>query len=200
MITFEISAGGWTIAGVIASFLIALVALGLGVSSYLQTRETIKREHRDKILNDISKWATDLGAYLHSRNLEPFEKELLRKGKLDKAKLEEYYDSSIEEQVIAKIGEFRMKSVQIEVISEKINDRSLKEEFLPHVKTATMYLKKKRHLLSICHEKDLISGNRSNISKGYGEYKEKVSILISRNEDKLYSALVEIIRSIGGNI
>lgn len=51
---------GWTVAGVIASFLVAFVALGLGLSSLIQTERLQKKEREERLLNEIIEWATGI--------------------------------------------------------------------------------------------------------------------------------------------
>lgn len=48
---------GWTIAGVIASFLVAVVALGLGIFSLMQTQSMHKKERQRQALERICDWA-----------------------------------------------------------------------------------------------------------------------------------------------
>ncbi|MFC2001850.1 hypothetical protein ACFLUZ_05025 [Chloroflexota bacterium] len=60
MIDVNVLTSGWTIAGVIASFLVAAIALGLGVSSLVQTQRLQKRERKDRLLNEIIEWAIDV--------------------------------------------------------------------------------------------------------------------------------------------
>ena len=50
----------WPIAGVIVSFLVVLVALGLGVSSIIQTNNIFKKQRRDSWLRDIRQWAEEI--------------------------------------------------------------------------------------------------------------------------------------------
>ncbi len=60
---------GWTIAGIIASFLVAAIALGLGLASIIQTNRLQKRERKERLLNEIIEWATNisrLNSYLLS--------------------------------------------------------------------------------------------------------------------------------------
>ncbi len=45
---------------VIAIVFSAIVALSLGVSSLIQTRNMQKREYRDRLLNEITEWAMDI--------------------------------------------------------------------------------------------------------------------------------------------
>jgi hypothetical protein len=63
MIQLEILESGWGIAGVIASFLVAAIALGLGVISYIQTNNIKKRERKERRLNEIIEWARNIIEY-----------------------------------------------------------------------------------------------------------------------------------------
>jgi len=60
VVDVNVLTSGWTIAGVIASFLVAAVALGLGVSSFIQTKNFQKKERRERLLNEIIDWAIDI--------------------------------------------------------------------------------------------------------------------------------------------
>ncbi len=60
MINVNVLSSGWTIAGVIASFFVAAVALGLGVASIIQTKNLQKRERKERLLNEIIEWAEDI--------------------------------------------------------------------------------------------------------------------------------------------
>lgn len=51
---------GWTIAGVIASSSVAVIALGLGVLSLRQTQRLQKRERKARILNEIITWVLNV--------------------------------------------------------------------------------------------------------------------------------------------
>lgn len=51
---------GWVIAGVIASFLVAFIALGLGVASIIQTQRLQKRERKERKLITVIEWATNI--------------------------------------------------------------------------------------------------------------------------------------------
>ncbi len=60
VVDVNVLTSGWTIAGVIASFLVAAVALGLGVFSFIQTKNLQKKERRDRLLSEIIEWVTDI--------------------------------------------------------------------------------------------------------------------------------------------
>ena len=60
MIDVNVLTSGRTIAGVIASFLVAAIALGLGLSSLIQTQRLQKRERRERLLNEIIEWAESI--------------------------------------------------------------------------------------------------------------------------------------------
>ena len=51
---------GWTIAGVIASFLVAFVALGFGLKSIYETRHLLDIKFREEILDKILYWLEDI--------------------------------------------------------------------------------------------------------------------------------------------
>lgn len=60
MINVNVLPDGWTIAGVVASFLVAVIALGLGVFTYKQTKNMQKREQKERILREIIEWVLDV--------------------------------------------------------------------------------------------------------------------------------------------
>ena len=63
VIDVKVLTSGWTIAGVIASFLVAVVALGLGVSSFIQTKNLQKKERKERLLKEIIEWAIDVSKW-----------------------------------------------------------------------------------------------------------------------------------------
>ncbi len=57
MINVNVIANSWTIAGVIASFLVAFIALFLGVMSLRQTKRLQEEEKKQRLLAEIIEWA-----------------------------------------------------------------------------------------------------------------------------------------------
>ncbi len=144
---------GWIIAGVIASFLVAVVALGLGVSSFIQTKNLQKKERRERLLNEIIEWATDIICldidrsyqldknlqgegnlilwvmYGEHRKLEEAYRNLLRKGKLTLHPLiSTFRSNSLDNAVSELFDELNMQIVsieqQVDAILENSNDLS----------------------------------------------------------------------------
>ena len=58
---------GWAIAGVIASFLVAVIALFLGINSSRQINKIRKDEKRERLINEIIEWAEDAAKSAISR-------------------------------------------------------------------------------------------------------------------------------------
>ncbi len=59
-IDINVLTNGWTIAGVVASFLVALIALGLGIWSNIRLNRIQKFERKERFLERIIDWATDI--------------------------------------------------------------------------------------------------------------------------------------------
>ncbi len=170
---------GWIIAGVIASFLVAVVALGLGVSSFIQTKNLQKKERRERLLNEIIKWAINVGTYMLSRNLPPFEKHYTKDGTY----FGEYLDESTQDIVISEYTKFRMQSVYVAEISKGIPKiECLVNNAIKHLRGILRLLNKYNERCNDIYEKS-------------GEL--KAALNIARNEDRLYNSVVEIIQTIG---
>ena len=60
VIDVNVLTNGWTIAGVVASFLVAVVALSLGLKSIYETRHLQDIKLREEILDKILAWLVDI--------------------------------------------------------------------------------------------------------------------------------------------
>ncbi len=138
-----------------------------------------KRDRRERLLNEIIEWAINVGTYMLSRNLPPFEKHYAKDGTY----YGEYLDESTQDIVISEYTKFRMQSVYVAEISKAIPTI----ECL--VKDAIKHLRQILRLLNKYNERcdDIYVKN--------GE--EKAARNIARNEDRLYNRVVEIIQTIG---
>jgi hypothetical protein len=161
--------------------------LVLAIAAFLaiwQNRNLQRKERRQRLLNEIIEWAINMGKYMLSRNLPPFEKTLIKQCNRNPGKADEYFDEAVEDIVIAEYSRFRMQSVYILEISKGMPDTErLVNDTIEH-------LRKKLRLLNKYDEHD------NDIYAKHGE--RKASFNIVRNEDRLYNSVVEIIKRLGG--
>lgn len=144
--------------------------------------ERYNKEKQEKLLEEILKWSINVGTYMLSRNLPPFEKHFNKDGTYFGV----YLDESIEDTVIAEYTKFRMQSVHVTEISKGIpRIRYLVNDAVKHLRGEIRLLNKyKERYNAICQKS--------------GEL--KAAFNIARNEDRLYDSIVEIIKTIGNII
>jgi len=71
VIDVNVLTSGWTIAGVIASFLVAAVALGLGIHSTRQLNKLRRLEAERSAAQEIINWATEVVDFTAGHTLTP---------------------------------------------------------------------------------------------------------------------------------
>jgi len=72
VIDVNVLTNGWTIAGVVASFLVAVVALSLGLKSIYETRHLQDIKFREEILDEISDWLMDITEFKNVGGIATF--------------------------------------------------------------------------------------------------------------------------------
>ncbi len=100
----------WTIAGVIASFLVATIALFLGLHSSWKIDKLRRLEKREGIIKEIIEWSTDILGCCHQ-----YEIPLIGEGSA------EIMIRRIEGNRVTKLRELAVKSQYLMVIASKID-------------------------------------------------------------------------------
>ena len=117
-IDVNIVANDWTIASVVASFIIALIALILGISSTRQIRGIRKDEKREHNLRDIIKWAIRILQVNRGPNIVDTPIPKMNKKTMS-------FSSEYATLLMTSVNIIDWEGVYIEYAAKNINDKSL---------------------------------------------------------------------------